>query len=464
MGSRRPKISLVLCALLLLGCGGGAEQKQAAGALGDRPNVLLVTLDTTRADRFSSYGYERPTTPSFDALAADGALFEMALGVSGCTPPAHASIMTGLYPYHHGLRVIFAGSGYRLNPALPSLATLLGGAGWETGAFLSSFTVSEYFGFENGFSTWDNGMKQTAKAVPKIREERMSWDVEHNQRRSDQTARKAAEWIRRRETPFYCWVHFWDPHDTKMVPPDDWIQSHAVRHPEIGEHAIYDLEIAYTDENFGQLIAALKESGQYDNTIIVVISDHGQGLGDHDWPFHRLLFQEQIRLPFILKAPGVAPGTRVNDLVRSVDLVPTLVELLDLDFDRSKLDGRSLRGLMSGESEAPRRAYAEQLNGWDYNSFVTQKRPKDAFLYSIVTKDWKLIRRDDLPDESMLYRLSSDPHELENLYGSEDGAEARNRLQSWLEAADTYRREPFTGETDTEAEEKLRSLGYLGGR
>jgi arylsulfatase A-like enzyme len=461
MCSRRLKISLALSALLLAGCGG--EQQQTALAPGDAPNVLLVTLDTTRADRFGSYGYERPTTPNFDALAMEGALFELAVGVSGCTPPAHASIMTGLYPHHHGLRVIFAGSGYRLNPALPSLATILGGAGWETGAFLSSFTVSEYFGFENGFSTWDNGMTQRAEAVPKIQEEHMSWDVEHNQRRSDQTARTAAAWIRGRRRPFYCWVHFWDPHDTKMVPPDDWIQDYALRHPQIAEHAIYDLEVAYLDENFGQLVAALKESGQYDNTIIVVISDHGQGLGDHDWPFHRLLFQEQIRLPFILKAPSVPVGTRVDDLVRSIDLVPTLVELLDLDFDTSKLDGQSLLGLVRGKSEAPRRAYAEQLNGWDYNSFVTEKRPKDAFLYSIITKDWKLIHRDDRPEESMLYRLSSDPRELTNLYGSPDGARARDELQSWLEAAAPYRREPFTGETNTEAEERLRSLGYLGG-
>jgi arylsulfatase A-like enzyme len=458
------KISLALCALLLVGCGGGARQERAPSSPDDRPNVLLVTLDTTRADRFSSYGYERRTTPNFDSLAADGALFEMAIGASGCTPPAHASILTGLYPYHHGVRVIFAGSGYRLNPVLPSVATLLGEAGWETGAFLSSFTVSEYFGFENGFSTWDNGMTQSAEAVPQIQEEHMSWDVEHNQRRSDRTARVAAEWIRGRKKPFFCWVHFWDPHDEKVLPPDLWLDAFGQPDAENIKQRIYDAELAFTDDSFGHLVETLKESGQYENTVIVVVADHGQGLGDHEWMLHRLLYQEQIRLPLILKGPGVDPGRRVPDLVRSVDILPTLVELLNLEFDTSKLDGKSLGGLMRGESEPARWAYAEQLNAWDHNSFVTQSRPLDSLLYSVIESDWKLIYRDSGPDQSLLFRLSSDPGELENLFGSPEGAEALQELDARLQGDTMFRREPFEGETDAEVEERLKSLGYVGGR
>jgi arylsulfatase A-like enzyme len=443
----------LLCVCVLCRCGQTTEP----------PNILLVTLDTTRADRFGSYGYDRPTTPNFDALALDGTLFERAIGVSGCTPPAHASIMTGLYPYHHGLRVIFAGSGYWLSPEFPTLATILAEAGYETGAFLSSFTVSEFFGFDNGFDHWDNGMDTNAEAVPVIREEYMNWDIAPNQRRSDETSRVAANWIRERQRPFFGWVHYWDPHDTAMVPPDDWMEAYLETHPETTEHAIYDLELAYTDENFGRLVSALKESGQYDNTIIIVIADHGQGLGDHDWAFHRLLYQEQIRLPLIIAGPGVAAGTRISEVVSSVDLLPTLVDLLDLNVDMASLDGSSMRGLMHGQPEAPRKAYAEQLNEWDHNSFVAQQRPQDRLLYSVVTQDWKLIHRDTAPTESLLFDLASDPAERVNLFDSPQGAQAQDDLRQWLEDAAVFRRKSFLGETDAEAEERLRSLGYVGG-
>jgi arylsulfatase A-like enzyme len=292
----------------------------------------------------------------------------------------------------------------------------------------------------------------------------MSWDVENNQRRSDETAKAASDWIAEREQPFFCWVHFWDPHDEKLLPPEPWIDEFGQPEAKAVKQRVYDAELAFTDHNFGRLIETLRETGQYENTVIVVISDHGQGLGDHEWMLHRLLFQEQIRLPFIIKAPGVQAGRRVSDLVRSVDLLPTVVDLLGAEFDVSHLDGKNLDGLMRGETEPPRRAYAEQLNEWDHNSFVTQKRPKDRLLYSIMTKDWKLIYRDTLPEESMLFQLAQDPRELNNLFGSAENSAKSDELRAWLETEAVFRREPFAGETDSEAEERLRSLGYLGGK
>jgi len=446
----------IALSLLSLGCGEGADRPVANG-----PNVLLITMDTTRADRFGAYGYDRPTTPRLDALAAEGTLFESAISVSGCTPPAHASIMTGLYPFHHGLRVIYAGSGYRLDSRIPTLATRLKEAGWATGAFLSSFTVSEYFGFDHGHEHWDNGLRRSAEKVPNIGTNSMSWDVNKNQRRSDETVDRALDWIRAQDGSFYAWVHLWDPHDEKLEPPDDWLERFPPRDRQNRKTEVYDAEIAYTDHNIGRLLDGLKELGNYEDTIIVVVADHGQGLGDHGWIHHRLLYQEQIHVPLIVRSADVGKARRVANLVRVVDILPTVLELVELPPGDGQLDGRSLVALMNGEEEPPRWAYAEQLNEWDQNSFMPTQRPLDRLLYSIVTEDWKLIHRDTAESQSQLFQLSIDPRELDDRYAEEPGVAAELRRQ--LDELDAYRRAPFDEAMDEEALERLRSLGYVGG-
>ena len=401
MRNRLLTISAAMLALIAAGCG---DSEPATFAQQSSLNVLLITLDTTRADRFSGYGYDRPTTPHFDELATDGVLFELAISTASATPIAHASIMTGLNPYHHDVRVIYAGSGYYLNEEIPTLASELNKRGWETGAFLSSFTVSEFYGFEHGFDTFDNGLKNPADSIMQKKGNKFGWEVRTNQRRSDETADAAIAWIsKKRKSPFFAWIHFWDPHDPALQPPDRVLAKFPQRVPgrPSRKRDTYDAEIAYVDENFGRIVAALEKNGQYDNTIIVVIADHGEGLGDHDWVNHRLLYQEQIRLPLIVRLPGGPKNVRVADLVRNIDVYPTIMEALGVTLPkkpdgRPMIDGLSMISLMNGEPQPPRIAYADQLNKWDDNAGMVRRRPLDqrtdifnlgATMYWVLTSE-----------------------------------------------------------------------------
>ena len=464
MRNRLLTISAAMLALIAAGCG---DSEPATFAQQSSLNVLLITLDTTRADRFRSYGYDRPTTPHFDELATDGVLFELAISTASATPIAHASIMTGLNPYHHGVRVIYAGSGYYLDEDIPTLASELNKRGWETGAFLSSFTVSEFYGFEHGFDTFDNGLKNPADSIMQKKGNKFGWEVRTNQRRSDETADAAIAWIsKKRKSPFFAWIHFWDPHDPALQPPDRVLAKFPQRVPgrPSRKRDTYDAEIAYVDENFGRIVAALEKNGQYDNTIIVVIADHGEGLGDHGWVNHRLLYQEQIRLPLIVRLPGGPKNVRVADLVRNIDVYPTIMEALGVTLPkkpdgRPMIDGLSMISLMNGEPQPPRIAYADQLNKWDDNAGMVRRRPLDQLIYCAMDKTWKLIYRQTAAEQSLLYNIAQDPRETNNLYRPDHPQAVR--LKAALDAFGGYRKVPFLAGANGPGRRHLEAMGYI---
>ncbi|MCH7813779.1 MAG: sulfatase [Planctomycetes bacterium] len=429
-----------------------------------RPNVLLVTLDTTRADHLGCYGYGRPTSPHLDALAAEGIRFDLAIAQAASTPVSHASILTGLNPYQHGLRVIYAASGYRLPDAVPTLATVLGHRGWATGAVLSSFTVSEFFGLDRGFDHFDNGLGHASDDVLRQRADgAWMWQQRPNQRRSDETTDRAIAWLERTDRPFFLWVHYWDPHDLFLRPPDDFVarfKPSPSAGPNEREQALYDAEIAFLDAQFGRVIEALKRSGIYDNTVIVVVADHGQGLGDHGWRGHRIIYQEQIRVPLILRLPGGPAGHVVSDLVRTIDVYPTVLEALDVDGP-GPVEGLGLDDLIHGRPDTPRFAYADAILAYDLNAApIRKQRPDDDLLYCLMDRSWKLIYRPTRPERSELYDLSADPTELHNRY--HDRPEQALRLQTALEKLDPFVAGPFGQGYDREVLERLRSLGYVG--
>ncbi len=457
--SRALRFVLPLLAGILAACGVGN-----GGKPDHQFNVLLVTLDTIRADRLGSYGEEGGTpnrTPRFDALAADGVRFELAISSAAVTPVSHASILTGLYPYQHGLRVLHAASGFRLDGAIPTLTSTLSEQGWTTGAFLSAFPVSEHFGFDNGFQYFDNGIRNEADNVLEAGTDgRVRWNVAKNQRRSDVTTDQALEWLQKTEGPFFAWVHYWDPHDSMLRPPADLVER------EIGSgtdqddwrRALYDLEVRFVDEQFGRLVDGLKNSGAYDNTIIIVVSDHGEGLGDHDWWTHRVLYQEQIRVPLLIRAPNGARNRVVPSLVRTIDIYPTVLDWLGIE-PRGHVEGRSLRPLMDGLPDEPRTAYADQLNLFDSNASMLKRRPNDDLVYCAMDDRWKLIYRPRNPGLSELYHLADDPGELINEYENEPEEVAR--LLQILEESGGFVDEPFGESVDEEARERLKALGYL---
>jgi len=366
-------LALVLC---VNGCAGPDKSDAEL-------NLLLVTLDTTRRDHLGCYGGGK-LTPHLDALARDGVRFDMAMSTSGATPISHASIMTGLNPPGHGVRVIYAENGYYLEESIPTLATIFKEKSWHTGAFLSSFTVSSFFGFEKGFDTFDEGLQiPIAQSFTEQDNGFWSWPLHLNQRRSDETTNEAIELIRQKEKPFFAWVHYWDPHDAATIPPGPIMRRFVSRGMDDDEHksGVYQADVHYMDSQFGRLIDSLKEQGLYENTIIVVVADHGQGLGDHGWWYHRILYQEQIQVPLIMRVPGWPVGAAVDDLVRTTDIAPTILKLLDLDIPAG-IDGLDVSGLVNGTADGPPRvAYADAINIFDLNAGLVNERPDDALLY-----------------------------------------------------------------------------------
>lgn len=443
----------LLSALLCVACSKVAPK---------RLNVLLITLDTTRADYIGVYGGPPGVSPSLDALAAEGTRFDLAIATASLTPVSHASILSGLDNSEHGLRVLGGESGYRLPERVPTLATLLQAAGWHTAAVHSAFPVSSFFGFRRGFDSFDSlEASMTKEDVGK------PWDTETYQRRSDETTTKALAVLADAQQPFFLWLHYWDPHDTKRIPPDEFLPDELKRGPEgslLRTSEFYAAEVRYMDLQIGRVIAALRESGRLDDTLIAVVSDHGEGLGDHNWKHHRILYQEQIHVPLLLRVPGAPAGGVVKDLVRTTDICPTVLDYLDLAAP-GPMSGRSLRPLIEGRPDAPRIAFADQINGYDLAERMLRYRPRDDFLYCAMDARWKLIYRPAHPNSSELYDLASDPKELRNVF-DEHPEEAR-RLQLELARHGGWVTAPFPPDAtagDTQAaRDALAQLGYADG-
>jgi arylsulfatase A-like enzyme len=470
LAASRPLLAaLLLAPLSLAACGG--ERK---------PNVVLITMDTTRADYLSCYGYAdaagRATTPNLDRLAAEGARFELAISTAAVTPVSHASILTGRFNRDHGVRVIYAGSGFRLADGVPTLGTELQRAGYATLAVHSAFPVSPYFGLTRGFDVVDSFDAEMSVGPAG----QASWS-QQNTRRSDETIGRALAAVARAEEPFFLWVHLWDPHDAIQLPEDEFMPPKdqlfelgpdgRPKRDENGEPILkrpmtplYAAEVRYMDHQIGALFDGLRERGLWDDTLVAVTADHGQGLGDHGWAAHRILYQEQIRVPLILRVPGAKAPRVVEELVRTVDIAPTL---LDYAGERplAGIAGRSLRPLLEGADDEPRVTFADQINGYDLNAAMTVKRPKDDFVYCAMDGRFKLVWRPNHPEDSELFDLAADPKEQRSLWAW-DHPEAL-RLKRALAEHAPWVTAPFPVEEDgaslQAAAARLADLGYTGG-
>lgn len=224
-------------------------------------------------------------------------------------------------------------------------------------------------------------------------------------------------------------------------------------------NAIYAEEVKYMDGEIGRVFDAMRASGQLDNTIVVVVSDHGQGLGDHGWAGHRVLYQEAIRVPLLVSVPGHEQVKSVPDLVRTTDILPTILDYLGLE-NPNGVTGMSLRGLMEGASEAPRVAFADQINRFDENAKMIEDRPDDDFMYCAMDREWKLVYRPSNPALSELYSLANDPGETENLWTSEPVQALR--LMKLLAEQEPWVTEPPPPIDDDNREAALEALGGLG--
>ena len=299
-------------------------------------NILLVTLDTTRANRLGCYGYADAETPALDALARDGVLFERCITPTAFTLPSHASIMTGRYPASHGVRI---NGDLALADAQTTLAERLSEAGYRTGAFIGAFVLDGRWGLKQGFEHYDDNFE--LKPGEQL-------DLAGVQRPGDKVVDAALKWLQQTDTrPFFAWVHLYDPH-TPYEPPEPWRSrlNDSLSH-------LYDGEIAFADSQVGRLLDWLASQGLDKRTIVIAVGDHGEGLGSHGEAEHGyFVYEYAVHVPFIVRLPvGGFRGIRVPAQVRTIDLVPTLLELIGAGTP-SGIDGESLTPLLAHPSRA----------------------------------------------------------------------------------------------------------------
>lgn len=460
-----PAVVAVVAAAALTCTSCGRERANSPS----QPNVLLVTLDTTRADALGCYGKTGDPTPGLDAIAREGTRFDLAISTAALTPESHASILTGLDPWHHGVRVLAGGGGMKLSKDHATLATLLHERGYQTAAVLSAFPVSSAYGFDRGFDLFDcpEGELEAGPAG------NPTWDLSRLQRRSDATIDRAIAWAGNAHAPFLLWVHCFDPHDAVITPPAEALPAGVTLPPRDTidlSPALYGAEVRYMDRQIARLVAALRASGAWENTIVAVVADHGEGLGDHGWQHHRILYQEEIRVPMIVRAPR-SSGLRaarsiVKGLVRTTDLLPTLLDYLGVPAP-GPLDGKSLRGLMEdradGGQDPARLAFADAINGYDLNALQIRSRPLDDFLYCAMDARWKLVYRPAHPEASELFDLESDPRETRNRFAEESGR--ARMLEGELALRQPWVAAPFAALDPllaASARKALSRLGYAG--
>jgi len=402
----------------------------------DPPNVVLITIDTVRADHLGCYGYKLIETPHLDALAAAGVRFANAYSPVPITLPAHSVMLTGTYPMRTGMHDF---SGNRLNASQPTLATLLHAKGYVTGAVVGSAVLDSRFGLGRGFEFYYDHFDFSRL------DER---NIDAMMRPGGEVVDRALGWLNgERQRPFLLWVHLYDAHHP-YNPPPLYLQKYR-SHP-------YDGGIAFVDAQVGRVVAYLKAKGVYDQTLIVIAGDHGEGLGEHGEKTHGFfIYESTLHVPLIFKLPSGIERQKsvVNDSANLADLLPTVLELVGAHRP-NELQGRSLVPSMTGKPEGtPAENYAE--------TYLPRIHFNWSELRGIRYRQYHLI---DAPRPE-LYDLSTDPHELKNLYAAQRAVanELRKRLAQFITQctpASGERTAETTG-LDPSLMERLKSLGYV---
>ena len=386
------KIVVCCVALSLVGLSAAQRSTRAtASSVRKGPDVYLVTIDTLRADHVHCYGNQSVQTPALDNLAADGIRFENAFTPSPITNTSHTTILTGLLPSHHGVNDFAV----PLAPTHTTWAELLKSKGYHTAAFIGAVILDSKSlapGLDRGFDYYDN--------FPEHAQSKSRWD--RVERRGMEVVQHAESWLTAHPAgPHFLWVHLYDPHDP-YEPPAPYSTEY--------QDNLYDGEIAYADSALANFIAYLKKHGWYENSLVIVTGDHGEGLGEHREETHGIfLYDSTTHVPLIVKLPGtVNRGKTVDPQVRTTDILPTVVDLVHLDTS-AKFDGESLKPYFAGSDTTSRTAIGETdyplRFGW-------------SPLRSVRAKGEKFI---DAPRPE-LYDVNRDPKELTNTYKADDAA------------------------------------------
>ncbi len=429
---RRAQFLILLVVLIFAVIPASAQENAVSKTR--RPDVFLISIDTLRADHVHCYGYEYKQTPALDQLASDGVRFMQAFTPSPITNVSHISILTGLLPISHGV----TNFGVPLDAAHPTLAELLKAEGYQTAAFIGAVVLDSKSlapGLDRGFDFYDNfPQHQPATASRWGRLERRGKDVVGH----------AEKWLNtHRAGPRLVWVHLYDPHDP-YEPPPPYAQKYRDRP--------YDGEIAYADSALGDFMAYLKKQGWYDHAVVIVVGDHGEGLGEHDEQTHGIfLYDSTTHVPLIVKQPGQqSAGQAISAQVRTTDIVPTVLDLLQVPGP-PHLDGDSLKPFFLADGEKSERTAFGETDyplsfGW-------------APLRSVRVADFKFIEA----PRPELYDLHADPGELHSIYEpwNPDVQKLRAQLAA-LREKHPAREGASPGAVGSGTTQELQALGYLG--
>jgi len=411
-------------------------------------NLLLVSLDTLRADHVGVYGCDLPTTPSLDHLASEGALFEHVIATYPSTPGSHMSMLTGVYPNVHGV----IGPLDTLPADVPTLAELLAAHGWETGAVTEDGMLVAGAGFQRGFAYYRENKGASI------------WDASGQ---VDVTFRNGLRWLEaHRGEKFFLFLHTYQVHEPYSPPPefdrfhtyrdgDREVEITAATPAAIRDRHLYAGETLYTDHEIGRLLDGLHALGLDERTLVVFTSDHGEEFGEHGWKGHdETLYEEVLHVPLIVRAPGLVPaGVRVPRQASLVDLVPTLLELLGVAPPRT-LHGRSLVPFLAQPDHD-----GEQVV---FSELVKRRKGKRFIAARTPTRKWIWHDPPSVPAE--VYDLAADPGEKRNIATPEllaEGEALRRRYEALGRGA-TLRPPAATSPTlDPETQKKLKALGYV---
>lgn len=409
------------------------------GQRADGPNIILVSIDTLRADHLGCFGYDRNTSPNIDKFAGENYLFTNHIVTMAATLPSHASIFTGLYPVSHGVMK----NGRRLSGRLITLAEILKEKGYHTAGIISAWTLNSETGISQGFDEYlDNEGKQTPASA---------------------LLKRAAPWINgHRDDSFFLFLHLFDPHEP-YSPPSDFRRW--------GEAQIdlYDGEIYYADHVLGKIFDELKKAGLYDESLIIVTSDHGESLGrDNYFGHYRNLYDSELHVPLIVHLPESAKTTprRMDYQTSAVDILPTILKILRLDTGAPS-EGMDLfgDGAVSRKHVFALRSHFSSGDDPHFDGLAPlPMHMDDGEMYVARSREWKYILRTRSMDE--LYHLAVDPGELVNLAGSKDAGSRPPEnypllIGAWLENAGTAPAGESGSEIGEDTKKKLRSLGYI---
>jgi arylsulfatase A-like enzyme/Flp pilus assembly protein TadD len=414
----------------------------ASACRGPEPtNVVLITIDTIRADHFGFEGHPGAQTPNLDRFAATGDYFWRCTSPVPITLPSHTSILTGTDPIYHGAH---DNGLYRVAAGNETLAEILAQHGYHTAAFVSGYPLTRRFGIDQGFETFDDDLDS---------DDLDSWSGptepesanQMAERPADATTHAATSWLEGAREPFFLWIHYFDPHHSHQPPPP---------YDDVFFDRLYDGEIAFVDEQFGRVLGALEDRGIAARTAVVVTGDHGEGLGDHGEDTHAMLtYDTTLRVPLMAHLPGVTEGHRsIQTPVGVIDIVPTLLDLLGVPVP-DQVQGVSLLPALSGEAMPSRALYFETYAG--YNIFGWAK------IHGLRADGWKLIRS----NRDELYHVDDDPHEEHDLAAERPDqvarlAESLDRLRRRHAGPDSIRAASRMMPSD-QTQELLAALGYL---